>query len=127
MKVNFVIGLVALLAFATVGHAAEPAGKTLYHVVSFKYKDSATPEQIKAVDEAFAALKTKIPGITSLHYGDNVSPEKHDHGFKQCFVLTFDNAKDRDAYLVHPDHKAFGALLHPILADVMVVDFWANE
>lgn len=41
-----------------------PAGKTLYHVVSFKYKETAKPEQIKEVDAAFAALKTKVPGST---------------------------------------------------------------
>jgi hypothetical protein len=104
-----------------------PAGKTLYHVVSFKYKPTATPEQIKEADAAFAALKTKIPGIVSLNWGDNVSPEKHDHGFTQCFVLTFATAKDRDGYLVHPEHKAFGKLLGPILADVSVLDFWAKE
>jgi hypothetical protein len=102
-------------------------GKTLYHVVSFKYKESATPDQIKQVDAAFAALKTKIPGILSLNYGDNVSVEKHDNGYKQCFVLTFPTAKDRDGYLVHPAHKAFGQLVGPVLADVMVIDFWANQ
>ena len=103
------------------------AGKALYHVVSLKFKEGATPEQIKAVEEAFAALKTKIPGITSLHWGTNVSPEKHDKGFTHCFVLTFAAEKDRDAYLVHAEHKAFGALLGPVMADVMVLDFWSKE
>ncbi|MDB5299148.1 MAG: Dabb family protein, partial [Phycisphaerales bacterium] len=83
--------------------------------------------QIKQVEEAFAALKTKIPGITSLHWGTNVSPEKRNHGFTHCFVLTFATDKDRDVYLVHPEHKAFGTLLGPILGDVMVIDFSDKE
>jgi hypothetical protein len=103
------------------------AGKALYHVVSLKFKEGTTPEQIKAVEEAFAALKTKIPGIMSLHWGTNVSPEKHDKGFTHCFVLTFASDKDRDAYLVHAEHKAFGQVLHPVLGDVMVLDFWAKD
>src|SRR5439155_17006637 len=93
------------------GLADEPAkasGKVLYHVVSLKFKDSAAAEQIKAVEEAFKALKTKVPGIASLNWGTNVSPEHHDKGFTHCFVLTFASEKDRDGYLTHADHKAFG-------------------
>ena len=79
------------------------------------------------MEVAFRELKTKIPGITSLEWGTNVSPEKHDKGFTHCFILTFASDKDRDAYLVHEDHKAFGRVLGPVLGDVFVIDFWAKE
>ena len=105
---------------------AEAKG-ALYHVVSLKFKSSATKEQIKAVEDAFRGLKGKVPGITSLKWGTNVSPEKLDKGFTHCFVLTFAGEKDRDVYLVHPDHQAFGKLLRPVLDDVFVIDFKANE
>lgn len=105
---------------------AGAAEKKLYHVVSLKFKAEATKEQIKAVEDAFVGLKSKIPGIAALTWGTNVSPEKHDKGFTHCFVLTFANEKDRDAYLPHPDHKAFGKVLGPVLADVMVIDFWGE-
>ena len=120
----------SLTFLATAVHAAEPAAKeakTLYHVVTIKFKDGTTPEQIKAVEQAFGALKTKIPGITSLHWGTNVSAEKRDKGFTHCFVLTFATDKDRDVYLTHDEHKAFGKVLGPVMGDVMVIDFWANE
>ena len=110
--------------------AAEPSakeGRSLYHVVSLKLKSGTTPEQIKSVETAFVALKTKIPGVTSLNWGTNVSPEHHDKGFTHCFVLTFASDKDRDAYLVHPEHKAFGAILHPVMDEVFVLDFWGKE
>src|SRR5580765_3577040 len=58
--------------------AKEPAG-TLYHVVSIKFKENAKPEQIKAVEVAFAALKTKVPGITSLHW-DQCQPREARQG-----------------------------------------------
>ena len=99
-------------------------GGKLYHVVSLKFKPSATKEQIKAVEDAFVGLKGKIPSIESLTWGTNVSPEKHDKGFTHCFVLTFATEKDRDAYLPHPDHKKFGGVLGPVLDDVFVIDFW---
>ena len=30
-------------------------------------------------------------------------------------------------YLVHPDHKAFGKALGPVLEDVFVIDFWVKD
>jgi hypothetical protein len=129
-----VVGAVAA-AFAFGADEAKPAagadagksGGELFHVVSFKFKSTATPEQVKAVEESFAALKGQIPQIASLKWGTNVSPEKHDKGFTHCWVLSFKSEKDRDAYLVHDDHKKFGASLRPVLEDVFVVDFWSKE
>ena len=86
-----------------------------------------TPEQIQAVEDAFRALKQKIPEIVTLEWGTNVSKEKHDKGFTHCFVLSFKNEKDRDAYLVHPDHKAFGKVLGPVMEDVFVIDFLTKD
>jgi len=96
------------------------------HVVLFKFKDTATPEQIKEVEEAFRALPKKIPAILDFEWGTNISPEKLDQGFTHCFFLTFKTAADRDAYLPHPDHKAFGKLLRPILDKVLVIDYVAK-
>jgi len=129
MKTLTLLTAVALsLLLSIQAHAADKeTKKTLYHVVSLKFKPEATPEQIKAIETAFAELKTKVPGVVTLAGGTDVSPEKKSKGFTHCFVLTFASDKDRDAYAVHPAHKAFGAMLGPIIADVMVVDFWAQE
>jgi hypothetical protein len=105
---------------------AEKRGE-LFHVVSLKFKPGSTSEQIGLVERSFASLKEKISGIKSLKWGTNVSPEKHDKGFTHCFVLSFSTDKDRDAYLVHDDHKAFGKVLHPVLDEVFVIDFWAKQ
>ena len=103
------------------------AAEKLQHVVSFKFKTTATPEEIKKVEDDFRALKRKISEITKLEWGTNVSQEKHDKGFTHCFIVTFKSEKDRDAYIVHPDHKTFAKGLGPILDDVFVVDFWARD
>ena len=108
--------------------AAQPAAApTLMHVVSFKFKASATKPQIDSVVAAFGALRTKIPTIREFSWGTNVSPEKLNKGFTHAFVLRFGSDADRDAYLVHPDHVAFGRLLTPILDDVFVIDYWAQR
>lgn len=115
----------ALLGCASV-HSADPAPRQLRHVVAFKFKASATPAQIREVEEAFAALKAKIPQIAALEWGVNNSPENLNKGHTHCFILTFKSEKDREIYLPHPDHKAFGKLLGPVLEDVFVIDYWTK-
>ena len=129
MKSLLLIALLMSTAIASSSFAAETQPKTgkLLHVVAFKFKPSAKPDQIDAVVQAFRALKKKIPQIQTLEWGTNISPEKHDKGFTHGFTLSFTSEKDRDAYLVHPDHKAFGKSLGPILDDVFVIDYWAQQ
>jgi len=101
--------------------------KQLRHTVLFKFKETATPEDIKKVEDAFSALPGKIPEIKSYEWGINNSPEGLNKGFTHCFFLTFDSEEGRAAYLPHPDHKAFGDLLGPFIDDVCVVDYWSNN
>jgi hypothetical protein len=101
--------------------------KLLRHVVLFKFKDSATPEQVKSVVDAFSALPEKINTIVGYEWGTNVSPENLAQGFTHCFLVTFKNAADRDAYLPHPAHKEFGKILGPHLDKVLVIDFMDSK
>ena len=121
-----VLILAVIAGFSLPTAAAEAKGK-LRHVVSLKFKDETSAAEIKKVEAAFRALKTKIPQIAALEWGTNNSPEKHDKGFTHIFILTFNSEADRAVYLPHPDHKAFGAVLGPVMADVMVLDYWAKD
>ena len=112
-----------LLALAMIATSALAADGPIRHVVHFKFKADAKPEQIKQVTDEFAALKSKISEVESLEWGTNVSPEGLDKGFTHCWIVSFKSAKDRDAYLIHPAHKAFVALLKPVLEEAFVVDF----
>ena len=116
-----VVSSIIALFMSTRSSAAE-AG-VYRHVVLFKFKDSATPDQVKAVEDAFRALPTKIDTITGYEWGTNVSPEGKNDGFTHCFFLTFKDKAGLEVYIPHPDHKAFGALLRPILDKVLVVDY----
>jgi len=125
MMMTLVFGLLLTTAPALGAQTAAPPAGPLRHIVVFKYKPGATEEQIKQVTDAFVALKTKIPGIVSIEHGVNNSPEKRNQGFTHVYQVTFTNAAARDAYLPHPAHKEFGALLGKlgVLEDVFVVDY----
>lgn len=124
-----VTSILALAVLCGMVHAAESgaAKGKVRHVVLFKFKDTAKPEDVKKVEAAFRALPSKIPQIESFEWGTNMSPEKLDQGFTHCFLLSFKTAADRDAYLPHPEHKAFGKILRPYLDKVLVIDFVGNE
>ena len=115
--------LLTLLSIAMITASAIAADGPIRHVVHFKFKKEATAEQIKKITEEFAALKAKTEVIESLEWGTNASPEGLDKGFTHCWIASFKTAKDRDTYLVHPAHKAFVAILLPILDEALVVDF----
>lgn len=127
MKTLFV-NLLVLLALTAPANAITPPRKpmkanTVQHVVLFKFKPEATPEKVAEIVAAFEALPSKIKEIKDFKWGTNNSPEKLNKGLTHAFILTFDSEKDRDAYLPHPAHKAFGAIAGPWFADVTVVDF----
>jgi hypothetical protein len=109
------------------GNADEPLEKALKHAVFFRFKEDAADADIKRVEEAFAALPSKIDAIRQFEWGTNNSPEKHDAGFTHCFMVTFDSEEGREAYLPHPDHQAFIEILKPVLEAPRVLDFWAEE
>jgi len=117
--------LLAVAACATVAPSTAPGAQTVRHVVVFRYKPGATAEQIREVTDAFRALRGSIPGIVGFEHGVNDSPEGKNLGFTHVYLLTFESAAARDAYLPHPEHRKFGQLLGRlgVLDDAFVVDY----
>jgi len=96
------------------------------HVVAFKFKETATDEQIAQIVEDFGKLKNQIPDIIAYEHGVNVSPEGLDAGFTHVFLVTFKDKAGLEVYLPHPAHKAFVEKLRPLLDQPFVVDYVAK-
>ncbi len=130
-----VLGMVVVLAGlmgSARGTAAEDGKKNpqlgkVRHVVLFKFKEGTTAEQQKLIEDSFRALPQKIHEVVGFEWGTNISPENLNQGYTHCFLVTFNDAKGRDAYLPHPAHRAFGKILGPYLDKVLVIDFVAKE
>ncbi len=124
---RLLISLLLLLTLSGYASSTPPRKPTksgmLQHIVLFKFKPETTPEKVAGIIAAFEALPSKIKEIKGFKWGTNNSPENLNKGLTHAFILTFDSEKDRDAYLPHPAHKAFGTIVGPWLADVTVVDF----
>lgn len=124
--IAFALTLTIIMTTSTSGQAQEKKGKTLRHVVMFKFKDSSQASDIRTVEEAFAALSKSISLIKDFEWGTNNSPENLNQGLTHCFLVTFRSEKDRDDYLVHPEHQKFVEILKPHLDKVTVLDYWAR-
>ncbi|MCE9544187.1 MAG: Dabb family protein [Planctomycetia bacterium] len=123
------LAIIASPSLASRVRADEPApatGKVLRHIVMVAFKADTTPEQLKAVAEAFAELPKKIDLIKGFEGGTNVSKENRAQGFTHCFMLTFNSAADCEAYVKDPAHQEFVKLAMPHVEKLLVFDFWGK-
>ena len=93
------------------------------HIALFSFK-VGTPQSV--IDRAFVDLRRLakvIPGITNFTGGTNNSPEGLADGLTHGFVMTFEDAAARDAYLPHPEHEKFKSFVLPHIEKVVVFDY----
>jgi hypothetical protein len=81
------------------------------HIVLLRFRPDVSEDERTAIYADLAALKAVVPGYLAMSYGPNVSPEGLQRGYDDAFTIDFIDADARDAYLVHPDHKAAGTRL----------------
>ena len=81
------------------------------HCVFVRFKADVSLEERAAIYLQLESLREVVDGFVSMSFGPNVSPEGLHQGFVDGFTMDFRDESARDAYLVHPDHKAAGARL----------------
>lgn len=89
----------------------------------FQFKSHVTPE---GIDRCFTEMKGmvgRIPGLLAMEHGPYESAEGLNDGFTHGFIMTFDSAASRDAYLPHPEHERVREIVVPCLERVVVFDF----
>lgn len=118
MRLSAILLLLAMLTVPTLA-----ADGPIRHVVSFRFKQGVTPQAVQSIVGGFANLQKQIPLIRSFSHGLNVSPEGLARGHTHMWILTFANAADRDAYLVHPAHKAFVERVKEVVEEPFVFDY----
>ena len=97
------------------------------HIVILQFKLHYKESEIAAAVNKLLALKEETD-MKSFTFGKNSSPEHLNRGFSHAFVMTFEHAERRDAYLDHPEHQRIAKeVLMPMLENgvesVVVVDY----
>jgi hypothetical protein len=104
-----------------------PKEREVKHALFLKYKDTASNDQKKEVEEALANLPSQCKSIKSFEWGKNNSPEKHDEGFTDCFLFTFDDVQGLKDYAASPAHKAVVEKIMAAAEKGRVLDFWTKD
>ena len=127
-SLKFAILLIMLSSISScfLSKANAPKTKKLRHVVAFKFKPEITTEQMQKATTHFYSLKAQIPQIIDFEGGPDVAFQKKNGKYTHCFIVTVNNEQDLATYGAHPIHKAFSASVDPLLAEVMVVDYWTE-
>lgn len=73
------------------------------HVALFRWRPGVTHEQVAELEQALAALPTRIPQIADYRFGPDLGVS--DGNFDFAVVADFANRDDFVAYRDHPDHR----------------------
>jgi len=93
------------------------------HYGMFQFHPHVSTEQIDNCFREMQGMIGKIPGLLSMENGPYESAEGLNDGFTHGFIMTFDTAESRDAYLPHPEHERVKDIVVPCLSKVVVFDF----
>ena len=97
----------------------------IHHMVLIRFKPEITDERIEAFMDMVAELKQHVPGMRYFAAGKYASPEGLNQGYTHGFLITFESASVRDAYLGHPEHERVMQAILPHLDSVIAFDFEA--
>ncbi|HEX8488885.1 MAG TPA: Dabb family protein [Propionibacteriaceae bacterium] len=92
------------------------------HVVLVSWIDGRGPAVEESIRPAIRGFVDAIPGITHIVEGHSVSPEKLEDGLDYGFVVTFDDARARDAYLVDERHRVVADAIGHSAQRIVVFD-----
>lgn len=78
------------------------------HIVLVRFAPATPDAERAAIFADLGALRGVVPGLRAFSGGPNTSREGLTQGFTHAFTVDFDGAAARDAYLIHPGHRAAG-------------------
>lgn len=101
----------------------EPTTTPVDHLVTFRWKSTATSSAKETAKKELDELLKRINGIMEYVLGPQISTESPGKGWDLGFRVTFVDVAARDAYVTNPDHIAVvNEYVLPILDGVVVFD-----
>ncbi|MDZ8056199.1 MAG: Dabb family protein [Aulosira sp. ZfuVER01] len=97
----------------------------IQHMVLFKFKPEVPAEKITGFLKQLQEISKTLPGITYFAGGPYSSSEGLNQGYTHGFLMTFESAAARDAYLPHPLHEEIKAEILPCIDGLIAFDIEA--
>ncbi|KAG2065327.1 hypothetical protein BDR04DRAFT_1108705 [Suillus decipiens] len=94
---------------------------TIHHIILYKFKPEATPEQRQSVKDSACALASQIPAIQGLVAGETIfNPLAH--GYDTGVIFLFENIDKVNEYRPHKAHLDYQVATAPYLEDKLIFD-----
>ncbi|MCG6201205.1 Dabb family protein [Psychromonas antarctica] len=93
------------------------------HILLLRFKTDTTAYALAELQAAFAAMTTKVDGLSAVEWGENNSPEGKNKGYTHCIMMAFRDQLSRDEYIPHRAHDALKLILRPLVDDIIVLDY----
>ena len=82
------------------------------HCVFIRFRADIDESEVEPILAGLHEVCAPLDGIVDVRLGANRSPEVElANGYRHGFVIDFETAADRDAYLVDEAHQVFGGRL----------------
>jgi Stress responsive A/B Barrel Domain len=96
----------------------------LVHIALFRWKDSATKDQIDTAIDQIRGLRNKVPDLIDIRCGLNTHRESK--GLTHAIVVLARTQKALDEYRKHPQHDVAAKVIEEMEADGLGCDFEDN-
>lgn len=94
----------------------------IIHTVLFKFIPNTSREQINNLTSEILRLKSTMPSIELVSYGENFS--ERSFGFTYIITITFRDKASLVTFYGNPEHKKLiKDLIIPIKAEMLVIDY----
>lgn len=91
------------------------------HIVMYKFPKGEFKEEYKAkAEEAFGKVKASVPGVLDVKVKTNCVGR--DVNYDLMVMIDLENEDALNAYLPHPDHKAFSKEMDKYIVDKARID-----
>lgn len=113
LKTPLAAALMAVLFFAGViaGAGAAKTPKTVLHVITVKWKDTATAEQRQAALDATLKMAANVPGLTNIWLK---TLKVQGDGFHNVIAMEFKDEAAFRAYATTPAHAEWEKVYLPL-------------
>ena len=124
---SFEFGVKKVAAYKVDKDEGSNAGKVLRHVIGLKFQKGTNQVKIDEALASFVDLQNEISEISKFEWGPNNSTEGLNKGFDYCLTYTFNDVHAREIFVFHKAHLKAQKKIAPILEDVFVIDYWAEQ
>jgi hypothetical protein len=99
-----------------------PPERPVVHVVLTRWKPDAPADALESMRARTRRFPVTVPGVLGVVEGPSSSPEGLEAGFTWALVVTFRDARARDAYLTHPAHLPVAEVIGEFAERLVVFD-----